>query len=512
MNYRPDITKLLLWDTWMFSDPDGRRMHLYFLANKPDQMWEWAGHAVSEDLVHWEELPAIQVCRPEDTFNAAPIGTGMVFAAPGGGYMMSYTANLGKPQGIGFLHSTDLIHWEKRWQEPCIYAQAPWYETDGTRCICNPPAFRDAFIHKVGDHYEALIAAQTTTGPVSRRGCVARYKSTDPELRRWEPMAPLIGPGVTALMEVPEHFQIGSKHYLLWSNASWLALTCDTKSRRQCTGTFYAIADSYEGPYHVPQNNLLIGCGQTSNAYVGRVIQWKGEPLLYHQNWWPSVATGLPKRIVQEKDGTLKIMYWPGLEQIHTDEVPLPLDQIVLQGEFLGVGEWKKTGSAGVRVSSDGGSTLALVPGELQDIHLRCSVTVKSGLRFAITLRDMGHANKRKEGDPKDKKGVAIQGDLQYGQWHFGTVEHSWASRIDLNEVVYEAPQAGKTYQLDLFVRDIYFEAYVDGVWKFTWNIHDKARRGGVGFYIEDGAATFENIRVWNLEPINHPFLEPESK
>ncbi|NLX21023.1 MAG: hypothetical protein GXY55_05030 [Phycisphaerae bacterium] len=505
MNYRPNTDKLFLWDTWMFPDPDGRRMHLYFLANRKDECWEWAGHAVSEDLVHWEELPAIQIRRPGDTFDVGAVGTGMVFAAPSGGFMMSYTSNLGKPQGICFLHSNDLVHWDKRWQEPCFVAQGPHYETDGRKCICNPPAFRDAYIHKVGDHYEALIGAHATHGPVSRRGCIARYKSTDPELRRWEPMPPLFGPGVAALMEVPEHFQIGQKHYVLWSNASWLALTCDTRTRRQCTGTFYAISDSYEGPYTVPADHLLIGCSQTSNAYVGRVMPWKGDVLLYHQNWWPCVATAFPKRLVQEEDGTLKAAYWPGVEKVHRDEVRLALDDIALQGEFLGAGKWEKTGQGGLKISSDGGSTLALVPARLQDVHLRCSVTVESGSRFAITLRDGGHANKRKEDDPKTP-GVAIQGDLQYGQWHFGTVEHSWASRIDLNEVIFEAPERGKTYRLDLFVRDIYFEAYVDGIWKFTRNIHDKAPRGGIGFYIEDGTAAFENIQVWTLEPINHPY------
>jgi beta-fructofuranosidase len=510
MNYRPDAGKLLLWDTWMFVEPEGQRMHLFFLANEPGKDWQWVGHAVSEDLVHWEELPAIALKRPDDTYDVGTcLGTGMVFASPNGGFMMSYTANLSGPvQKIAFLHSTDLIHWDKKWQEPCIQAIPPYYETDGTKCVCKDPAFRDAYVHRVGNHYEALIGAHAASGPTLLRGCIARYQSTDSELRRWEAMPPIIGPGVSTLMEVPEHFQIGSKHYLNWSTGYWFGTACDTRSRRQCFGSFYAMSDSYEGPYRVPDDNLLIGSSQAVNSYVGRTIEWQGRRILYHHMWWPSPSFALPKQLIQETDGTLKTVYWPGIEKIHTGEIALPLEQIAVQGENLHEGTWKSSGSTSLTGSIDKGGSLGLVPVDLDDVHLRCTVTAESGTRFGVTLRDPGHAKYRKEGVSKEIKGVALQGDLRYGQWHFGTPEHSWASRIDPNEVIMDAPAIGKTYQLDLIVRDIYFEAYIDGVWKFTRVIKDKARRGRIGFFVEDGAARFENIRAWALEPMTHGFVD----
>jgi hypothetical protein len=509
MNYRPDEKKFYLWDTWMFPDLDGRRMHLFFLANQPEKSWEWVCHLVSDDLLHWQELPAIHVRRPEDSHDVGVIGTGMVFPSPAGGFMMSYTANLDSSrQGICFLHSDDLIHWEKRWQEPCIVAEPPYYETDGTKCVTNFPAFRDAYVHKVGDHYEALIGAHAATGPALLRGCIARCKSTDPQLKRWELLPPLIGPGVMSLMEVPEHFQIGNKHYLIWSNASWLAAACDTKSRRQCIGSFYAMSDSYEGPYTVPEDNMLIGSSQTAYNYVGRTILWKGQRLLYHHHWWPHPSFAVPKQIVQEKDGTLRAGYWSGIEQIHTGEIQLPLEKIAIQGDNLHAGEWRTIGPNSLVGSIDGGGNLGLIPVNLEDIHLRCNVTVESGSRFGITLRDLGHAKIRKDDATRETKGVALQGDLRYGQWHLGTPEHCWCSRIDPNEVIFEAPQKGKTYEIDLFVRDVFCEAYIDGIWKFTRIIHDRTRQGGIGFFVEDGSARFENIKVWTLEPMIQTFPE----
>jgi hypothetical protein len=313
-------------------------------------------------------------------------------------------------------------------------------------------------------------------------------------------------------MEVPEHFQIGDHHYLIWSTGHTLGVACETPSRRQCWGTFYATSDSYDGKYTVPEENLLIGCSQANASYVGRTILWKGERLLYHHVWWPNPSLTFPKRLVQMPEGQLSVQYWPGLEGIHTEEISLPLERIAIQGENLHVGEWKTIGSSGLLGSIDAGGNMGLIPVELEDVHLRCEVTLESGTRFGVSLRDLGHAATRKEGESKESKGVALQGDVRYGQWHFGSPEYCWCGRIDPVETLYESPQVGKTYRIDVIVRDIYFEAYVDGVWKFTRIIHDRTRRGGVGFFVEDGVARFENIHAWTLEPMSHPFLEPWPK
>lgn len=508
MNYRPSPSELELWDTWMFAEPDRQRMHLFFLANQPGKCWVWAGHAISSDLIHWETLPPVPLVRADDTVDIGQaMGTGMVFAAPNGEYMMSFTTNLGGPaQRIAFLHSRDLIHWDKRWHEPRIEAQGPYYETDDTQSVSRPPAFRDAFVHRIGDHYEALISAYATTGPALTRGCIARYKSTDADLRHWQPMPPLLGPGITSMMEVPEHFQLGDKHYLLWSNVFWIAGSTDTPSRPKCSGTFYAVADAYEGPYTVPADNLLIGSSLSSQAYVTRAIQWNGEPLFYHHLWSPNTSLGLPKRIVQHADGTIHAGYWPGIEAMHTQPISLPLDRIQDQADHLCAGQWTVVGENSVTGSIDAGATLARIPVDLQDVHLRCDVTIDSPARFGIALRDPGLPKYRREGVSHAIKGVAIQGDLRYKQWQIGAPEYFWTPRIDPDETLMQAPTPGRTYRMDLIVRDIYFEVYIDGLWTFTRLIHDRARTGGIGLFVEGGSARFENIHAWALEPMMHPY------
>jgi len=490
----------------MFNEPQSQQMHLFYLANKPKKPWEWVGHAVSKDLVHWEELPPIQVRRPDDIYDVETVGTGMVFPVEDGGYIMSYTANLEGPrQGIGFMRSDDLINWEKYEAKPVIYAQPPYYETDQSKTPFNCPAFRDAYIHRVDDHYEALIAARSTSGEPLVRACVARYRCDDPELREWEPLPPLIGPDVAMLMEVPEHFQIDEKHYVLWTNTTSHGVRCAVPSRGNTSGTYYAVSDCYEGPYIPPEENMLIGSGAWLSerlgfwdACVGRTICWQGERLLYH-HWAMKASLGIPKIISQKSDGTLQVGYWPGLEGIHQNEINLPLSTIKAQARKLAVGKWKLIGENTVRGSINRGLSIGVIKeGISADLHLRCNIVNESACRVGITLRDPVPPF-------SPPWGIAIQADFEGGAWQFGQSRHAHCCYIMPSESVVSPLEYGKSYQLDLIVRDIYFEAYVDGVWKFSRTIDKDAKEGGIGFFVEDGSAVFENIRAWKLEPMSHP-------
>ena len=506
MIFRPDLKELQLWDTWMFNEPQDRQMHLFYLACKPGKRWEWVGHAMSKDLVHWEELPPIQVRRPGDSYDVGMVGSGMVFSAKERGYVMSYTANLEGPrQGIGFMRSDDLINWKKCGDKPIIYAQPPYYETDPSKTPFNCPAFRDAYIHWVDDHYEALIAAHSTSGEPLVRGCVARYRCNDAELREWKPLPPLMGPDVAMVMELPEYFQIGRKHYLIWAGSGSFGVRCAVPSRGNTSGTYYAVSDCYEGSYTPPEENMLIGSGRWLSerlgfwdACVGRTIYWRDERLLYHQ-WAVKASLGIPKIIQQKSDGTLQVGYWPGLEGIHLNEINLPLSTIEALAWKLAVGEWKLMGKNAVRGSINRGPSIGVLKeGISADLHLRCNIVNESASRVGITLRDPVSPF-------SPPWGVAIQADFEDGAWQFGQSRHVHCCYIVPSESIVSPLEHGKSYQLDLIVRDIYFEAYVDGIWKFGRIIDKDAKEGGIGFFVEDGSAVFENIQAWKLEPMSHP-------
>ena len=114
MNYMPSKqSKLSLWDTWVYVTEDGA-IHLFYLATLPNDPRGYAGHAVSRDWLHWEELPPIRVGGDEGEWDAGPVGTGMVFRYDDGRYYMSYTGDFdGDQQAQNLLVSDDLLHWVK---------------------------------------------------------------------------------------------------------------------------------------------------------------------------------------------------------------------------------------------------------------------------------------------------------------------------------------------------------------------------------------------------------------
>jgi len=501
MNFRPAFDEWELWDTWMFPDPDGKRMHLFYLENPVGGHWEWVGHFETDDMLHWRELEHIRVCKEDDSFDCRYIGTGMVFEGPDGEFVMSYTANLGTNQQISFLHSKDLDHWEKRWPGPKISPQDPHYLNDHKDAVTGNLAFRDAFIQKVGDSYEALVCAQAPNCAPLGAAVIARYRSDGDNLESWQAAEPLLGPGIGVMAEVPEHFQLGEKHYLLWSDSSETGVSCDTPSRRDAQGTFYAVGDSYEGPYTIPADHLLIGSGDLSpcQSYVGRITTFNGEPLLYHHQGFPKPSLGFPKRLVQQPDGLLKAGYWDDVEKLHVRTIDAD------PGTFketcdTQIGRWSTTGQNSLTGASDYGMSLIQLKQELPaDIHLRCKVTTESASRWGITVRD---TDRRLE----EITGAAVVGDLKHGQWIFGKPVHSWTSFVRPIEHICQAPRKNRSYQVDLFVRDIYFEVYIDGLWLLTRVIADYRREGKLGFMVDTGQVKFENIHIWELEPFEHPF------
>jgi len=498
MNFRPALDSGELWDTWMYPDPDGKRMHLFFLEKNVDTQ---IGHFVTSDMLHWDEVQHIQVCQEDDGFDF--IGTGMIIEGPGGEFVMNYTAYLGDTsQQIAFMHSKDLVHWERRWPDPIIKPQPPYYESDHARAAQagNLP-FRDAFIRKVDGNYEALICAQGADYPPLGAAVIARYRSDGDDLRCWQPLEPLLGPGIGVMAEVPEHFQLGDRHYLLWSDASETGILCDTPSRHGAQGTFYAVGDAYEGPYTIPEDNLLIGSGDLSGcqSYVGRITIFGGEPLLYHHQGWPKPSLGFPKRLVRQPDGLLKAGYWSEVEKLHVRKVDADPGGFK-EMSATPIGRWRKRGRDGLEGSSACGSSVIHLKRELPaDMHLRCQVTAESAVRWGITVRD---TERRRE----EITGAAVVGDLKHGQWIFGRPVHDWASYVRPVERVHQAPRRNQGYRVDLFVRDIYLEVYIDGLWLFTRVIADYRREGKLGFMVDTGSVSFENIQIWELEPFEHPF------
>ncbi len=205
---------------WM-NDPNGiierdGKYHLFYQHNPYDAVWDnmhW-GHAVSDDLVHWADLPVALSPTPggpdEDgcwsgcTVDNSGVPTILYTGVRG---------DWGIPQNQRVCLATgadDLVSWEKYAGNPVI-AHPP----DGV----NVTGFRDPFVWREEDSWYMAIGA----GIQDVGGAVLLYRSKN--LYSWEYLHPLcVGDKhdtttiwTGTVWEVPQFFPLGDKHVLTFT-------------------------------------------------------------------------------------------------------------------------------------------------------------------------------------------------------------------------------------------------------------------------------------------------------
>jgi beta-fructofuranosidase len=200
---------------WL-NDPNGLihwrgRYHMFYQHNPHAAVSvtkHW-GHAVSDDLLHWEDLPLALTPRP-DTPDANGCFSGCLVVHHGVPTIV-YTGVRNRVQrpciAVG---DEDLVHWEPYPGNPVIPdvpAELPIL------------AFRDHAVWQEGDMWYQLVGS----GLKGQGGAALLYRSAD--LRTWEFMHPLHSaapseelPIWTGIMwECPDFFPLGDQHTLVVS-------------------------------------------------------------------------------------------------------------------------------------------------------------------------------------------------------------------------------------------------------------------------------------------------------
>jgi beta-fructofuranosidase len=243
-----------LWDFWTLQHQG--KTHLFYLyaprsLPHPEDRHANArvGHAVSEDLIHWDVLQEALGPSPQSAWDDRAIWTGSVMALPDGRFAMPYTSSSlaedGKIQRVGMAFSEDLIRWEKH-PEPVLEADPRFYEQE-TQIRGKELHFRDPYIVREADgRYRVFVTARLREGgEYFGRGCIATATSTD--LIQWEsePAAAAL-PGVFQL-EVPQFWQAHGRDYLFFSTGADCILPGYGVPR--LTGTFYLVREPGESEY-----------------------------------------------------------------------------------------------------------------------------------------------------------------------------------------------------------------------------------------------------------------------
>jgi beta-fructofuranosidase len=269
-----------VWDFWFAQDEAD--IHIFYLqaprAIGDESLRHWnvsIGHAISQDLIHWEILPDALIPSGENgAWDNFTTWTGSIIKHAGTWFMFYTGTNReenGKIQRVGLATSNDLIHWERYLPGALIEPDPQWYETFDLD-LWHEQTWRDPWVFEYGGKFHALITARCNTGEKYGRGVIGYAVSSD--LITWEVRPPITKPGDFAYMEVPQLTEINGLWYLIFS------VTDDMYSKahlarpdiKKHTGTHYLVGQHPLGPFSYLTNDFLVG-DEIGSLYAGKVIR-----------------------------------------------------------------------------------------------------------------------------------------------------------------------------------------------------------------------------------------------
>lgn len=261
------------WDMW-FAD-DGTEYHVFYLKasralGDPNRrhFHVTIGHAISDDLRNWREVPDALIVSDEPAFDDYTTWTGSVVRDDDGAWRMFYTgtsrSETGVVQRIGAASSPDLYSWTKR-DGAVTEADPRWYEKFGSGQWFDE-AWRDPWVYRDTDEWHMLITARANTGDADNRGVIGHATSTD--LDTWTVQPPLSSSGAGfGQLEVPQLATIDQRQVLIFS-----CLTNEMSSARRIDGgggVWAVTIDDPNGPFPIDRAVRLTD----ESLYAGRLIQ-----------------------------------------------------------------------------------------------------------------------------------------------------------------------------------------------------------------------------------------------
>ncbi len=458
-----------MWDTWVMQD--GPDYQLFYLSKDGG-----LGRAVSQDLIHWTQLPMIP--------NLAKLGDwdekGMLLTGSTVKYQSKYYIAYGSkhPEPLGLLVSDDLKIWS-RVGDPVLPRKEPY--TQDWRDLSN---YWNPIL-KVWDGY--------LCGRYKGMPCIAHVSS--PDLLHWSYHEPIFvtepytrdNQGFVEF-EVPEFFELNGKYYITFSSIR--SRKNLTSGREDAAGTWYLMADKKEGPYRVPNNPLLMGTGMGRiDNYVGRTITNKGKRLMYCQNWGPytSCNWSTPKLIQTAPNNELYLAYWPELDTLKK--------KLLLSSPFLSV-----------KTDPDKRYQIHDLEGVVaSDFMLTCDLSLGNAKSSTITWRSnlpLQPPNSEKTPtyglriEPTEGQFSLVQ---VFPSLHFGG--NTYQAYLN-DRYTNKNLSVGGKMKLRLMVRKDRSEVYINDRWIFNVGFRDLLPNGGFSILVESGEVHINNLEIHELESI----------
>lgn len=320
--------------TGWLNDPNGLiyfrgKYHFFFQHNPYNGFWDsmhW-GHAVSDDMLHWEYLPL--ALAPSETYDNHLRGgcfSGSAIEHDGKLFLMFTGATnegKGNEQTQCIAYSEDGIHFEKYAGNPVLTAP------EGVPTDC----FRDPKVWKHEDTYYMVCGASR-----DNKGQALLYRSKD--MIHWTFFNVLAeSRGEWGYMwECPDFYPMGDKYVLTFSpmgagehTSVYLVGDFDYLTGKFCCHVSGEIDWGLD--YYAPQSFLA---PDGRRIIVGWSNEWEWMPLW--KDWGPTYKEGwcgffnIPREVRMRKDGTLQFLPIREVETIR--ENPKRIAELAVSEEY----------------------------------------------------------------------------------------------------------------------------------------------------------------------------------
>ena len=320
--------------TGWLNDPNGLiyfrgKYHFFFQHNPYNGFWDsmhW-GHAVSDDMLHWEYLPL--ALAPSETYDNHLRGgcfSGSAIEHDGKLFLMFTGATnegKGNEQTQCIAYSEDGIHFEKYAGNPVLTAP------EGVPTDC----FRDPKVWKHEDTYYMVCGASR-----DNKGQALLYRSKD--MIHWTYFNVLAeSRGEWGYMwECPDFYPMGDKYVLTFSpmgagehTSVYLVGDFDYLTGQFCCHVSGEIDWGLD--YYAPQSFLA---PDGRRIIVGWSNEWEWMPLW--KDWGPTYKEGwcgffnIPREVRMRKDGTLQFLPIREVETIR--ENPKRIAELAVSEEY----------------------------------------------------------------------------------------------------------------------------------------------------------------------------------
>ena len=497
---------MIIWDSWFYVFRG--KVHSIYIqlprqgSTREARLSGSLGHAVTQDLVSWQELPVALYRGSPGTYDDAELWTGTVVENDGVLYL--YYTGRSSSEGdrinrIALATSKDGITWEKWKENPIIEADGRWYANAEHPLNLYGHGYpivdmRDLCVVRDpdGDGWWGFFCARKHSKTNAGSSVIGLCHSKD--LINWEQFPPCFEPEGQACVEVPEVFCIRGRWYMLCLTGSNYGQRGGLSDPLVRVATLYAVSDDVRGPYRMLEDHNVVIGAVAHQGYCAKTLEWQSRRTMFYtqseyeqdKTAWGHGSISMPVWLDADETGKLHALWHPVLDDACADALTgAPLD--VSGGEWGSIGDWETFDGETKGSCADDWAILPFDP-----LHEDCVIDVDVELRTAkgagLAFRIPGENIMARDG------GCVTLLDPTLRQVIFTRLRN-----FPYNECRTWDIRSGGKYHLRVMITGYVFMIYIDN--RLAIQCYEScARTGRIALYVEKGEALFSNFRVRRLK------------